>query len=254
MGLLTKVGGTYIVLPMGAFDPNTDISYTGTKTVIDDGNGHWRIKLLTDGVLTVAKPISINAFLVGGGGAANAGGFTGGGGGGYTTTGNASLSVGTNYTVDIGAGGNAGDGAATTAFSLTANGGKLAVSSDGKGGAGGSGGGGNGSTTGGAGGSNGSNGTQGSWPGGTGQGTTTREFGEAGGDLYGGGGGGGVNSAGSEANYGVGGAGGGGRGGSYTTSATAGTANTGGGGGGSSQSGGNGAQGGSGIVVIRDAR
>lgn len=91
------------------------------------------------------------------------------------------------------------------------------------------------------------------YPLGTGQGTTTREFGEATGKLYAGGGGGGTSYS---ALYGgiagVGGAGGGGNGGQSQSSASVpGTPNTGGGGGGGFESSDKGAAGGSGIVCIR---
>ena len=75
--------------------------------------------------------------------------------------------------------------------------------------------------------------------GGTGQGSTTREFGEATGDLYSGGGGGGSNSKRPSAG-GAGGEGGGGKGGydlSTANAPTAGAPNSGGGGGGNNYDG-----------------
>ena len=87
------------------------------------------------------------------------------------------------------------NGGETTAFSASAAGGKCSAGGTSNkvtpGGKGGSGGGGSGSIPYGkaAGGTDGSDGTDGSSKGGTGQGTTTREFGEANGDLYASGGG-----------------------------------------------------------------
>ena len=117
---------------------------------------------------------------------------------------------------------------------------------------GGNGGSGGGGMDGGNGGSNGSNGGSSYlYGGGTGQGTTTREFGESEGTLYSGGGGGGING-------GFGGPGGGGNGASVIhfdnqtiyNAGTAGQAGTGGGGGGGNNGGGE-QPGGSGIAIIR---
>lgn len=94
-------------------------------------------------------------------------------------------------------------------------------------------------------GGNGRNNENGGEKGGTGQGTTTREFGESTGNLYAGGGGGGYDGG-----AGIGGAGGGGNGGDEN--ATPGQENSGGGGGGNDSE--PGANGGSGIVIIRNAR
>lgn len=215
--------------------------YTGEYQEIDDGGGNWRVKFLTSGTLTLKNNAAVDVFLVGGGGSGSAWGaidYVTGGGGGYTNTvKKVELAKNTAYQIVVGEGGairNAGSntygvsGGSSSAFGYSASGGSGGGLT---GGAGGSGGG----NRGGSGGSNGSNGN----PGGAGQGTTTREFGEATGDLYAGGGGG----------YGgAGGAGGGGNGGGG-----AGTPNTGGGAGGviavprTSI-------GGSGIVVIRKAR
>lgn len=241
------------------FDPATDITYTGTKTVIDDGSGHWRIKFLTSGTLrflVAPDSTTIDLCLVGaGGGVANASGKGGAGGGYVANYTSITPVVGTDYPVVIGAGTAGGAGGATSAFGRTANG-APSNNSD-VGGSGGSGGGGYGGAYGGAGGSNGSNGAAGqSQPGGAGQGTTTREFGDASGALYGPGGGGGSSTA---SAGGVGGETGGGRGAGGNTGgglvSTDGAANTGAGGGG------NGygsyiraSAGGSGIAVIRDHR
>ena len=224
-------------------------TYSGSAQLIDDGNFNWRLKLLTSGKLTFthlgsAESNGAQAFLVGGGGGGWYGpSHGGGGGGGYTATSDVALAVGTEYSIVVGAGGNQANGGDTKAMGVTASGGK-------RGGpagfcAGGSGGG----YAGGNGGSDGSDGG----PGGQGQGTTTREFGEASGALYAGGGGGGKadrNPPGG-APGGDGGGGHGGWGGAPTAPAP-GTTNTGGGGGGN-YSGDPGA-GGSGIVIIRNHR
>ena len=222
--------------PPGGFNPNTDISYTGSITIIDEGNGNWHIELKTDGITTILKdPGPLDYFLLGGGGGGGSD-TGGGGGGGYVNTQlNKTITVGTEYTIDIGAGGNGGtggydgtNGSATTAFGYTANGGLKGGSwftARGVGGNGGSGGGGYN----GAGGSNGANGAAGTAVGGTGSGATTKEFAESSGTLYATGGDGGVESP------------------------VAGSANTGDGGDGGKPAVA-GAAGGSGIVVIRNHR
>lgn len=234
-------------------------TYTGSHTLIDDGDGNWRIKFLSSGTLNVSDvgaTDSIDVFLVGGGGG-GAGfydnGYWGGGGGGYTSTSTTQISVGLDYPIVIGAGGTAGnwtlidvtDGGTTSAFGFSVAGGSKgrngSAYKNGRGGGGGSGGGGSGAN----GGTNGGDGGYGVASGGTGQGTTTREFGEESGTLYAGGGAGGDNGT-----TRTGGAGGGGN------SGYPGETNTGGGGGGGDYDHGqkqNG-QGGSGIVVIRNHR
>jgi hypothetical protein len=236
-----------------------EFTYTGTYTLIDDGNKNWRIKFLTSGTLTPLKDMTIDVFLVGGGSSGKKTTYSGynmaGGAGGYTRTVNSIvLLANSSYQIVIGAGGqritsgagpNAGGykGGDTSAFSYVAfggDGGAVASTRDNDGGFGGSGGGasGKGSSTA-NGGSDGANGSSASFGnGGTGQGTSTREFGEATGDLYAGGGG----------SYGAsGGPGGGANGGQDAM------ANTGGGGGGGTSGNAAGA-GGSGIVVIRNHR
>jgi hypothetical protein len=234
-----------------------EFEYTGTYNErLEDGV----VELLTSGVLTVTKDTYIDAFLVGGGGAGNGAKdvreAAAGGGSGYTKTlTKILLQKGVNYQISIGAGGAYRTGASstiglagggTTAFGITVNGGQPSTNSA-TGGSGGSGGGG----TARQGGSDGSNGvSSGAIIGGKGQGTTTREFGEATGKLYAGGG-----SGGSSDNTPIGlagGAGGGGMGGTYAVNGGDGEVNTGGGGGGR----GSGSQlhagsGGSGIVCIR---
>ena len=195
-------------------------TYTGTYEYIDDG-GNWRIKFLSSGVFTLLKAMTIDVFLVGAGGGGKSDSVSGGGGGGYTKT-EKSVAIAKNakYTIEIGVSGESINGGNTSAFGVTAEGGKKGGSSFGNGGNGGSGGGGF-KAAGGIDGANG--GTSGPYRGGTGQGTTTREFGESTGDLYASGGSG------------------------VASGATAGADNTGDGGGTEKA-------GGSGIVVIRNAR
>lgn len=252
-------------------------TYTGECAIVDDRYnpisstlGNWKLFFLTSGVLTFTElngaEAGIDVFLVGGGGSGANGceesdgtyRLTYGGGGGYTNTvRGVRISTNTDYAITVGAGGASAsaisqsgyNGGSTSAFGATANGGEGAVgftgsSSTGHGGNGGSGGGGSG----GSGGSDGGNGSGSSV--GTGQGDTTREFGEAGGNLYSGGGGGAVNGA--------GGAGGGGAGCPTASGSNGvdGTANTGGGGGAGSRktSSTHSGAGGSGIVIIRNKR
>ncbi len=234
-------------------------SYTGTYTFIDDGSGNWRIKLLTNGTFTPAVNMAIDVFLVGGGasGTSTDSSFwkLGGGGGGYTATySSKSLTANTAYSITIGAGGTPSsvNGVATSGFGYTVNGGN--------GMDGGSGGGNGGYTDNGAyGGTDGGNGgTTEANRVGYGQGTTTREFGEATGTLYAGGGGGGggycPGCTPEDKPGGPGGTGGGGNGIRYNgLPATNGQPNT-GGGAGSCTRGVACMSGGSGIVVIRNHR
>ena len=273
-GMIPTIPLSYSCSNTNTSNPPYRLTYTGNCTVIDDGNNNWRVKFLTSGTLKLNYAASIDVFLVGGGGGGSYhGGGGGGGGGGYTTTAKkVSVAANTQYTITIGSGGSGGScdgsggrGGTTSAFSKTAAGGyggtsDLCTGSKARntpGGNGGSGGGGGsvGGTYAGAGGSNGGNGGTGNYgngwsgsgPGGTGQGTTTREFGETSGTLYAGGGGGGT--AGGATAAGAGGTGGG-QGGNANNSGS-GAANTGGGGGGSYYGG---RPGGTGIVVIRNSR
>ena len=253
----TNIGNPIMLGGDGISAPK--FTYTGTYEYIDDGNGNWRIKFLTSGVFTPLKDMVIEVFLVGagaGGGktlttTGSTPGASSGGGGGFTkTVRSVILTKDTAYEIVVGVGGAPGvDGGSTSAFNAIASGGKKgsSITGDSKGvagGAGGSGGGGantsvgsgQGAASGGSDGSDGSSVTSGS--GGTGQGTTTREFGEATGDLYSGGGGG-VSKSMMGTRTAAGGDGGGAKGGESAAD------NTGGGGGG------NGGYGGSGIVVIR---
>lgn len=262
------------------------------------GNAEWYneektiLKLKTSGVLTLSKDCYADVFVVGGGGGGNGSSPTavanhynsgGGGGGGYTKTQRVSFSKNVEYSAIIGAGGSGGaqnkyggDGGTTSINGISVDGGKSSNYYSGQiagGGYGGSGGG-SGfpqktySHSGGDGGSNGSNGG-GYNVVGVGQGTTTRAFGDADGELFAGGGGAGdvatTNYSTSYAN-GKGGDGGGGDGaysGQTPFSSTSPTAtppiagldNTGGGGGGgcigSKQGYVYGAAGGSGVILIR---
>lgn len=205
---------------IGGFS-ESDFTFTGGADgydFVDDGSGNWRIKFLTGGVLRLKEALTIDAFLVGGGGSGGKGVAycgAGGGGGGYTKTiKNITLQPNTDYEITIG-----GTGGNTIAFNETANGGSAGSdgtsSTSGKtlGGAGGSGGGAgkyNSSNSytethkAGDGGSDGSNGGNSVYAtsaagtlieqhiGGKGQGTTTRAFGDADGELYAAGGGGGA--------------------------------------------------------------
>lgn len=243
-------------LTQPVLDSAPKFTYTGTYEYIDDGAGNWRIKLLTSGVFTPLKNMAIDVFLVGagaGGGktpstTGSTPGASSGGGGGFTkTVRSVNLTKNTAYEIVVGVGGAPEvDGGDTSAFNETASGGKKGgrITGDRKGVAGGNGGSGGGgantaATRAGNGGSDGSDGgSVSSGAGGTGQGTTTREFGEATGDLYSGGGGGATKSI-LGTTTAAGGDGGGAKGGESAAD------NTGGGGGG------NDGYGGSGIVVIR---
>ena len=247
----------------GSKENNTEqpaFEYSGTCSVVDDGEAGWRIKFLTGGILTLKSARTVDIFAVGGGGGGYNNGTNcgGGGGGGYTAlASNVDLKKGT-YVVTIGAGGSPNGTGGTSSFAdlLSANGGKCNKANPySLGGDGGSGGGGGGYEKAGKGGSNGSDGYAG-YNGrlGVGQHTTTREFHESGGTLYAGGGGG----CALYGTIGQGGSGGGGYGSDADNRrpAKSGTTNTGGGGGGGAPaySNSNAGSGGSGIVIIRNAR
>lgn len=225
-----------------------EFTYTGDYEIVNDSDepitiseGNWKIRFLTSGTLTFTNlngaEGGIDVFLVGGGGNGETIRGARGGGGGYTkTVKGVSIAIATPYTVTIGA-----SSGTSSAFGASANGASGAN--------GGSGGGGGGSSSGtpGNGGSNGGNGTAGNVSqGGTGQGTTTREFGESTGKLYSGGGGG------SAANAGAAGDSTAGAGAGYGGAAKNGVANTGGGGGAAYD--GTAGHGGSGIAIIRNTR
>ena len=193
------VGGSAISAPIIGEDFNWT-GGDGTYQVIE--GKPWKIKFLSSGNFTPLKNMNIDGFLVGGGGGGGRS-YCGSGGAGYTATGKSIvLMANTIYPIVIGAGGKtatsssvvSSDGGNTTAFSLLAEGGKHSPQGDAKdhrpGGAGGSGGGGELGLSGKAeGGTDGGDGTTANTAGGKGQGTTTREFGEADGDLYASGGG-----------------------------------------------------------------
>ena len=203
------VGGSAISAPIIGEDFNWS-GGDGTYQVLDDGGGNWRIKFLSSGTFTPLKNMVIDAFLVGAGGGKGSV-RCGGGGAGYTTTVRSiTLAANTAYQITIGAAGKNGnkgnstsvtdgtDGGTTSAFSTVAAGGKGSTTGRGTGGTGrsgdgGSGGGGYnvaaGNVGSAAGGTDGGDGTTATTAGGKGQGTTTREFGEADGDLYASGGG-----------------------------------------------------------------
>lgn len=225
-----------------------EFTYTGDYEIVNDSDepitvseGNWKIRFLTSGTLTFTNlngaEGGIDVFLVGGGGNGETIRGARGGGGGYTkTVKGISIAIATPYTITIGA-----SSGTSSAFGASANG-----ASNADGGSGGGGGGSSGGTSG-DGGSNGGNGTAGNVSqGGTGQGTTTREFGESTGKLYSGGGGG------SAANAGAAGDSTAGAGAAYGGAAKNGAANTGGGGGAAYS--GTAGRGGSGIVIIRNAR
>lgn len=257
-------------------------TYTGEYEMSDAFNygltGDYEVLVLkTSGILTFDRSVNADVFMVGGGGGGSRGNSngrysSGGGGGGYTAT-YASQAIGSApIDVVIGEGGagavsNAQGGAGgTTSFGpLSVSGATQATREAGIvvspiycGGNGGSGGGGGTPTeeacSTNVGGSDGSDGGcyTSVYPGGKGQGTTTRAFGESGAKLFAGGGGGGNHSATST----PGGAGGGGLGGGNAAAEgpTAGEPNTGGGGGGASDFFNRGADGGSGVVLIRLAQ
>ena len=183
------------------YRPIPEFTYSGTYEVVEDDDtiisdianykGNWKIRFLTSGTLSFSNLYEavngIDVFLVGGGAGSSektAGGYT------LTSTIN-DLSTGTDYTITIGAGttGNT-DGGNSSAFGETANGGKHGyVTGSGPwkcyGGNGGSGGSlSAASAIDGANGNAGTPGTSVSYYIGTGQGTTTREFGESTGKLY----------------------------------------------------------------------
>lgn len=239
--------------------------FTGNHAIFGDEIA-GRIELYESGDLTLS-PGTYDFFLVGGGGAGYKGRYsessnsTGGGGAGGKTFTQKAVTVPklTACPALVGAGGSqSGITVNDSNFSAQAGGG----ANQSKGGSGGSGGGGGGAERGnvhgGSGGSDGSNGADGYskteyHKGGTGQGTTTKSFGEVGGTLYAGGGGGGAcPGMGAGAAGGAGGGGNGGNGSSNSSPATAGTANTGGGGGGGADRYNSpGGAGGSGIIIVR---
>lgn len=258
-------------------------SYTGESRTESNEN-YWYIYLLSSGELTFTRAKSaFDVFLVGGGAGGNGGDGSGGGAGGCggkTLTKNG-LTAAANqaYTITIGKGGAGGAaygfasaGGATSAFGASAAGGTIGVDNKVYSAAwatGGSGGG-TGSYSdqaAGAGGSDGEDGykawvqstvhnSSGDYYAGSGQGTTTRAFGETSGALYAAGGGGGSRDGWVMGNVAGDDSGGNGGGSVYSGSGYPSTvgynapANRGGGGGGGS-GGMAGGSGGSGIVILR---
>lgn len=266
---ITRLTVEYVTI---SYSTIPEFTYTGDYEIVDDADtpittsdGNWKIRFLTSGVFTPTDlrgaADGIDVFLVGGGsgGKNNQDDYStgvGGGGGKTETVRNFQITANTAYSITIGAGGSPNkNGGQTIAFGSIVDGGV--------GKHGGSGGG----CIGHAGYSDGGGYDDSEYDGGdpegslypgTGQGTTTREFGDIGGTLYSAGGGAGDywnvdeetnresvkpgdDSAGTGAL-------------SETIAATAGKANRGGGGGGGSNKKANAAPGGSGIVIIRNAR
>lgn len=291
------------------YSASTPFAFTYTGSYATEGNleGNFVIRFKTSGTLKITNIGNtggkLDVFCVGGGSAGNgpettnmsANNSSGGGGGGYTkTTKSVSIST-TSYSIIVGAGGTyikptkkngyqyidpAVAGNKSSGLGISANGGtntnkkwKYVDAPCHCGFDGGSGGAAGSTYKTHKAGSNGGNGyeeSNGSVRGGTGQGSTTREFGESSGKLYAGGGGCGMYYSFSGGEYDKGAAprdGGGGCGVGYgwtgsdgrtTYDAQPGIPNTGGGGGGHgyfrSGTGSPGAAGGSGIVCIRNAR
>ena len=251
-----------------------DFTYTGDYTEREDGV----VELRSSGAITFNTDAVIDVFMVGGGSSGayqisnSANAYTGGSGGYTRTIKRVAVNKNTPIPANIGTGGlNGANGGDTSFNSIVVKGGVAPTEkSSGTGGSGGGAGGWLSRGGGGAGGTDGSGGLKGDTSGGheagTGQGFTTREFGEATGKLYSGGGGGAtyIASA-SPKRGGAGGDGGGGRGagcgerGDYSIAGTAGVANTGGGGGAGGRSTNqiswvSAGAGGSGIVCFRDAQ
>lgn len=237
-----------------------DFTYSGNCEVIDDSNEvsgvQWRIKFKTSGELKFNNKQLVDVFLVGGGGVGSPGMVRvsqsqswkrspyvgGGGGGGYTKT-VKSIEIAENKSYTIIIGSSTGTSSIQSITNCTASGGGTGTTNyiGGNGGSGGAGGyyspygTGNNTIVNGSPGINGNdgtastvNGSTGQSKGGTGQGSTTREFGDPSGTLYSNGGSVGTN--------------------------TNGAANTGNGGGGNdakSETSTPGGNGGSGIVIIR---
>lgn len=194
-------------------------TYTGNYKIITDAEG-WRVKFFSSGTLTMINTAVVDIFLVGGGGMGSNYLYTAtnesdghgnqlvtyrygaGGGAGYTLTQKElTLSAGSSYTVTVGLSGqstsiapqNPSEWSGQTFIAEPGENASGGYAGGGDGGSGGSGGGyysvyPNGSYYSGykqaRGGSDGSNGANRRTAGGTGQGTTTREFGSASGDLY----------------------------------------------------------------------
>jgi hypothetical protein len=204
------IGKTNSVISRGFTD--SDFSFSGSYIWCEDNDRNWKLKFTSSGIFTPLKDIVVDVFIVGGGGGGRTGTWT-----------QLALTSGVPYEVIVGAGGNVIGTGGTSSFideTYSKTGGSPGKSGsytwdEVAGGNGGSGGGNSGNYSGdvakdgGAGGFNCSHGFKytGAAGGASGQGTTTREFGEETGDLYaggGGGGGGGVrNGAGAKGGTGI---------------------------------------------------
>lgn len=192
MPIINRIGGG-----ASAAGGMPEFTYTGTYTLLDDGDGNWRIKFTSSGTLNFSKlgtgAGSLDVFCVGGGGGCgyttNSWTVTGHGGGGYTTTSSSVIMKDTDYPVVVAdGGGNYSRGGTSSFTGISADGGYTGNAGYSNfecwGGRGGSGGGVSGGVSANAG-VDGGDGPRGS--GGNpayGQGTTTREFGESDGFLY----------------------------------------------------------------------
>ena len=119
-------------------------TYTGDYRIVDGDTENWTVRFLTSGTLVFQRtPPAIDVFCVGGGAGGQRNEDSGydtrcpGGGGGYTTTQkNVSVEKNQSYDITIGAGGAGNsyvplgsygnDGGTTTAFGVSASGGKAA--------------------------------------------------------------------------------------------------------------------------------
>ena len=153
---ITRLEVEYVTL---TYRVTPEFTYTGSYKILTDSDGtisdfasykgNWKIKFLTSGTFKIVSMHGftggINVFLVGGGGGGGASGTEGEGittkggtgGPGYNKTVTVTPSVGTNYTITIGAGGrggpynasnsNGGGGGTTSAFGNSVSGGKGAT-------------------------------------------------------------------------------------------------------------------------------
>ena len=111
-----------------------EFTYTGAFELNDEGKDgttqNWQLKLLTSGKLTFAKVVDeVDLFVLGAGGAgANTGGTAPGGGGYYKTVAGVAVEKKAEYSIIIGAAGDAANeaGGQSSAFGTTANGGGAA--------------------------------------------------------------------------------------------------------------------------------
>ena len=197
------IGRTNALTKGGGGGDGSPIMYSGLWQWDTDANGTTIVRLLSSGNLIFTKSFALDVFICGGGGSGAAMSANpdraSGAGGGYTRTERVTCQEGVVYPIVVGAGGASANasgygsqGGNSSAFGYTANGGaggRYGGSTVSIGGNGGSAGQGVGSSTpsGYKGGTDGGSATgQNS---GTGQGSTTRMFGEGNQQLFGGGGG-----------------------------------------------------------------